>query len=242
MRKCYFAKAKIKIKSKWSFPLSISFPCIYILSAQLYLFDFFLILHSCAKVGDSRIFFPYFQVILPPSTIQRTRYVPCTLFNKIHICLQQNRLLLDAKTQQNPMQYMKANSLTSFRYIYNSSYIYSLVHLYMYNLYSTSKFIFCSILSVFCFVFLYNVEWYCRIFVVHHQKVQCERAAWRGTVLLYLTEYEWIHIFNRRIFIQPRRRSEEESKKKKKNESEITLAVCSTNLHFCMMAKLQAFK
>lgn len=39
---------------------------------------FFLIFHSFAKVGDSGIFFPYFQVIflrLPPSTIQRTRYM-----------------------------------------------------------------------------------------------------------------------------------------------------------------------
>lgn len=102
---------------------------------------FFLIFHSFAKVGDSGIFFPYFQVIflrLPPSTIQRTRYMffaHCSIWYTFVY----NRI------QCNIWKWIAW--LHSVIFIYNSSYIYSLVHLYMYNLHSTSKVIFFALFS-----------------------------------------------------------------------------------------------
>lgn len=164
----------------------------------------------------------------------------------IHICLQRNKIAIRCKSraEQNPMQFihlftMNANSLTLFHYIYNSGsvvFMHFFVHIFIHKDIVSSLLLRWFFLSSFHFVCWHNVKCCFRFFVCCC--TPCESTLWEGGFIVF--DGIWVNPYFQQWNFHTAKPTH--IHREKENESEITLAVCSMNLHFCTIAKLQASK
>lgn len=131
MQKCHFASVRRKIKSKWSFPLSISHSYMHtMLNCILFSSSFSLNSQKLATVGSFSSFSSCFSTFTTSCSLHDLADQICSLHCDTHLFTAKQiaiRCKSSSKIQCNMCCSIKANSLTSFHYIYNGGYIHSLV-------------------------------------------------------------------------------------------------------------------